>query len=402
MKKLLVRKGKTVLKIVSSLVVFSMMLETPGVMVNAENENVVEGTKPVANVGNKVETTKKATNVVAVSTQKTDNKKNSIENKFKDIGVAIYNNTNVRKSPKADAKVVAKMKKGTSGKILARSKEWYKIYSAGVVGFVKKKLLVEGDKVNELAKKYAHKVAKVKTETLNVREKADKNAKIVDQIDEDNVVKVLKDVNNEWVQVRTKSNKTGYVLKECVSISEQFDKATPVKKKASSNDTDDSKSDTTNIVNRVQNTTNSNYSSSNSNRSYSRRRYTTRRSYSSGSGYSYTGNNGSVVGYAKQFLGGKYVYGGQSLTNGTDCSGFTRQIYKKFGVNLPRTSSQQRSSGRSVSRSQLKAGDLVCYSGHVGIYAGNGKIVHASDPKGGIKVSNMNSCGKVVSYRRVK
>ncbi|MBQ8730104.1 MAG: C40 family peptidase, partial [Lachnospiraceae bacterium] len=105
-------------------------------------------------------------------------------------------------------------------------------------------------------------------------------------------------------------------------------------------------------------------------------------------------NGQAVVDYASQFVGNKYVYGGNSLTNGIDCSGFVQQVYKHFGVRLPRTSGAQRSAGRGVSVSDIQPGDIVCYSGHVEIYAVNGQIVHASNSKpyqkGGIKYSRYN------------
>lgn len=100
-----------------------------------------------------------------------------------------------------------------------------------------------------------------------------------------------------------------------------------------------------------------------------------------------SGSGQAVVDYALQFVGNPYVYGGTSLTKGTDCSGFTMSVYKKFGISLPHSSSAQRSYGKKVSYSNAKPGDLVCYSGHVAIYIGNGKIVHASTPSTGIKVS---------------
>lgn len=111
-----------------------------------------------------------------------------------------------------------------------------------------------------------------------------------------------------------------------------------------------------------------------------------------------------VANYAKQFVGNPYRYGGTSLTNGVDCSGFTQSVYKHFGYKLPRTSSEQRKSGKSVSFSNRKVGDLICYSGHVGIYIGNNKIVHASNskpyPKGGIKISSVTIM-KVKAVRRI-
>ncbi len=95
-----------------------------------------------------------------------------------------------------------------------------------------------------------------------------------------------------------------------------------------------------------------------------------------------------IAKYACQFIGNPYVYGGTSLTNGADCSGFVYRIYANFGYKLPRTSYEQRSAGTGVSYDEAQPGDLICYDGHVGMYIGGGKIVHASNAKTGIKVSN--------------
>lgn len=112
-----------------------------------------------------------------------------------------------------------------------------------------------------------------------------------------------------------------------------------------------------------------------------------------------------LVKYALKYVGNKYVFGGNSLTNGIDCSGFTQQIYGHFGYSLPRTSSEQRKSGTEISAKDMKPGDLICYYGHVAIYIGNGKIVHASNrkpyPVGGIKVSNNYKYRSIASIRRI-
>lgn len=116
---------------------------------------------------------------------------------------------------------------------------------------------------------------------------------------------------------------------------------------------------------------------------------------SSGSGGS------SVVDYAKQFVGNPYVWGGTSLTSGADCSGFVQSVYNNFGVSLPRTSYEQQNAGREVSYSEAQPGDLICYGGHVAIYMGNGKIVHASNSRDGIKVSDNAAYRTILSVRRL-
>lgn len=107
-----------------------------------------------------------------------------------------------------------------------------------------------------------------------------------------------------------------------------------------------------------------------------------------------------VAKYACQYIGNPYVYGGTSLTNGADCSGFVYRVYKDFGYNLPRTSYEQRNAGTSVNYSDAQPGDLICYDGHIGIYIGGGKIVHASTAKTGIKVSNA-AYRPILSVRRI-
>ena len=101
----------------------------------------------------------------------------------------------------------------------------------------------------------------------------------------------------------------------------------------------------------------------------------------------------SIVEYAKQFLGNKYVYGGTSLTNGTDCSGFTMSVFAHFGYGLPRTSGSQAAATSSIKSSEAQPGDLFFYSNggrinHVALYIGGGMIIHASNPRSGIKISN--------------
>ena len=109
----------------------------------------------------------------------------------------------------------------------------------------------------------------------------------------------------------------------------------------------------------------------------------------------------SVVNYASQFLGNPYVYGGTSLTNGADCSGFVMSVYAHFGVSLPHSSNALRGAGYGVSYSSMQPGDIICYDGHVAIYAGGNTVIHASNPADGIKYTSPANYRSVVAVRRI-
>ena len=109
-----------------------------------------------------------------------------------------------------------------------------------------------------------------------------------------------------------------------------------------------------------------------------------------------------VVNFALQFEGNPYVYGGTSLTNGADCSGFVMSVYRHFGKSLPHSSYAQRNVGRRVSSlSKAKPGDIICYSGHVAIYMGNNRVIHASNPRDGIKITKGAAYRSIVTIRRI-
>ena len=141
--------------------------------------------------------------------------------------------------------------------------------------------------------------------------------------------------------------------------------------------------------------------SSTSNKSNSNTSSNNASSNNTGSSVSYNPTGQSVVNYACQFVGNPYVWGGTSLTNGADCSGFIMSIYAKFGVSLPHSSGAMAGCGRGVSYSEAMPGDIICYAGHVAIYMGGGQIVHASNAKDGIKISGNAAYRPIVAVRRV-
>lgn len=123
---------------------------------------------------------------------------------------------------------------------------------------------------------------------------------------------------------------------------------------------------------------------------------------SSTNSYKGSGVGASAADYATNFVGNPYVWGGSSLTNGADCSGFVSSVYGKYGYSLPHSSAELANVGKAVSYSEAQAGDIICYSGHVAIYLGDGKIVHASNAKDGIKISDNAAYRTIVSVRRLE
>lgn len=114
-----------------------------------------------------------------------------------------------------------------------------------------------------------------------------------------------------------------------------------------------------------------------------------------------SGDGSAIVNFALQFLGNPYVYGGTSLTNGADCSGFVQAVFSKFGIYLPRTADVQAKCGKGISLAEAKPGDLIYYSGHIAIYMGGGRIVHAANPAKDICISGVHACGRILTVRRI-
>lgn len=339
-------------------------------------------------------------NIKADEKDTTKETNTATESKYANKAVAdIYSTTtlNIRKKGSINAKIVGKMKKGNIATVLKKGSEWSKVRSGNVTGYVKNQYLVFGDEIENFAKQNVKKVAKVQTETLRVRKKASTDSKIVTLVSEDDKLKVKKQTD-DWAKVKV-DGQTGYVSKDYAKVTYSFGKAKSMKQIQAEQEAKKRAEEA--ARNKPVSTTSSSHTSNTGTTSGSTTgstQTTKKASVSvSSSGSSATGSR--IVSYAQQFVGNPYRYGGNSLTSGIDCSGFTQQIMAKFGYSISRTSSSQSGDGRAVSTSNLRAGDLVFYGNggsidHVALYIGGGQVVHASNsapyPRGGIKISNVN------------
>lgn len=294
---------------------------------------------------------------------------------------------NVRSMPDENSEIVGKLYNHSAGTWLDKQGDWYKITSGNVVGFVKGEYVKTGQAAVKLAAEVGQRTATVHTTTLKIREEASADSIVLGLVANEDQLTVIEETE-EWVKVNIEEG-DGWVSKEYVSIATLFPQAESkaeeearLKKEAAERKKAQQAAA----------------------RSAGGKKSAGGKS-SGGGGGSYaasgSGLGASVANYALQFVGNPYVYGGTSLTNGTDCSGFTSSVYRNFGVSLPHSSGAQRACGYGVgSLAEAQAGDIICYSGHVGIYIGGGQIVHASTAKTGIKVSSAGY-RNILAIRRI-
>ena len=319
-----------------------------------------------------------------------------VSERWKTTGISIADNyVNIRRHPRIrGSKVIGKLYRGSAARILRTCKGgWVQIDSGGFKGYIKKEFLATGAEAEKLADKYGTKYITVKegTITLNVRSRTSTKSTIVTQIPEEERFYVEKLCGDNWVRISIDDGR-GYVAKEFVDVRVRFKKAISIREerararaKAAAERAEQERLRALAAERAAASESSSDSSSSSSSSGSS----------SSSSSSDYGSSTGAqIAAYAQKFVGNKYVYGGTSLTNGTDCSGFTMSVYAQFGYSIPRTSSAQSTYGTSVSLSNLQAGDLVFYKnggsvGHVGMYIGGGSIVHASNEIDGIKISDM-------------
>ena len=341
--------------------------------------------------------TKKIEDTIVVSEGYTKDLKNAAgsglteeEESFKDLVIAKVNDyVNVRDCASEDGSIVGKLYNKSVGTYLEEENGWYKISSGSVEGYVKAEYCVTGEDAVEYAKEVGTRIATVTTTTLKVREQPGMDETVLGLVPIDDELIVTEELDG-WVKVNIEEG-DGYVSTDYVTLSTEFVKAESIAEEEARLAKEEAARKAAKEAAAKKAAENASSSSSKEKATDGGKTYA-----------SPTGSTGAdVAQFALQFVGNPYVYGGSSLTNGTDCSGFVMSVYNNFGVSLPHSSAADRSVGATVNGLEnAQAGDIICYSGHVGIYIGNGQIVHASTAKTGIIVSNA-SYRSILSIRRI-
>ena len=313
------------------------------------------------------------------------------EEGFKNLVIAkVSNYVNVRDIPSEEGEIVGKLYNKSVGTFMEEEDGWYKISSGSVEGYVKAEFCVTGDAAVELAKEVGTRIATVTTTTLKVREEPGMDTTVLGLVPIEDQLIVTQELEG-WVKVNIEEG-DGYVSNEFVTLSTEFVKAESIAEEQARLAKEEAARKAAQEAARKKAAEQSASSSSGESSSESGKTYAPPSGSASGQ---------AVVDFALQFVGNPYVYGGTSLTNGADCSGFVMSVYNNFGVSLPHSSAADRNVGATVNGLEnAQPGDIICYSGHVGIYVGNGQIVHASTSRTGIIVSNA-SYRSILSIRRI-
>lgn len=307
------------------------------------------------------------------------------EEELKKLVIAQVNNyVNVRSLPSEEGEVLGKLYNNSVGTYISEENGWYQITSGNVTGYVKAEYCVTGEAAVELAKQVCTRFATVDTETLKVRTEPSLEASVLTLVPYKDELVVSEEVEG-WVKVDTEEG-LGWVSADYVILSREFVKA------------ESKAEEEARLAKEAEERRKAQEAAAKASKKNSTKKAAATATVDTGSG-SEMGQ--AVAEYALQFVGNPYVYGGTSLTNGADCSGFVMSVYANFGVSLPHSSAADRKQGYAVDGlSNAQPGDLICYSGHVALYIGDGQIVHASNSKTGIIVSKANY-KNILAIRRI-
>ncbi|MGN0430933.1 MAG: SH3 domain-containing protein [Lachnospiraceae bacterium] len=316
----------------------------------------------------------------------------SEEDIFKNLVIAQVNDyVNIRSIPSEEGEILGKLYDDSVGTFISEENGWYQITSGTVTGYVKAQYCVTGEAAVALAKEVGTRMATVNTTTLFVRMEPTTEASILAMVPEGEDFLVI-DETDGWVKITVEEG-DGWVSKEYVDISTEFVEA-------------ESKAEEEARLAKEAEERRRAQEAARASQATQQATTTTTTTTTTTAPVEYAVGEGSELGvavaeYALQFVGNPYVWGGTSLTNGADCSGFVMSVYANFGVSLPHSSKADRTQGYAVDGLEnAQPGDLICYSGHVALYIGNGQIVHAANAKKGIIVSNADY-KKILAIRRI-
>ena len=318
---------------------------------------------------------------------------------YENLGVSnVSNYLNVRdKASERDGKIIAKLPSNAGCDILETTDDgWYKIRSGKITGYVKSEYILTGQQAEDKAMQVAKLMAIANTDGVNVRSEPNTESSIWTQIASSEKFLVASQQDG-WVEIEL-DDSTAFISSDYVDVKYGLNEAIPytpvVEAPAKGNGSTGSSKPSGGTTSKPGKGGSSKPSGGSANDGAA-----------GSSAGSVSSKRAQIANYAVQFVGNPYVWGGTSLTNGADCSGFTMSIMAHFGVSLPHSSSAQAGCGRSIKSSQMRPGDLVFYSGsggginHVALYIGNGQVVHASSKRTGIKISSWNyrSPSKIVN-----
>lgn len=288
----------------------------------------------------------------------------------------------VRAEASTDAEIVGKLYPYAVAHVVERGEEWSKVESGSVSGYVANEFLMFGDEAGAYITENYKYCASVEVPALNVRQDQSTESECIGSVTGGQELDVLGETD-EWVEIQYNDDTVGYVAKEFVEVGWNYPTAMTLEEEQAM------------------------IEAALAEKAAKAAQTTTRSSEIAVLPPVNTSAEGLALGqqiasYACQFLGNPYVYGGSSLTNGTDCSGFTMAVYAQFGYSLSHSSAVQMSQGTAVSLDAVQPGDIICYSGHVGLYIGGGQIVHASTESTGIIISNMYYTSPIGARRIVQ